>query len=362
MTDLAHGHPQICRYGVATGGYFPVGSRSDMLARQHYVGGFILRAHRGRRCIGGCPAGCRSVRGEHGSNNITMKKSLRRLLLGKLVARRPAEALLLSCERLHVSGVHLQVPEGSPLFKAGRGESIELPLDDVIAPFVLNHGQWQMEEVDFICAHRPERSVLIDVGANIGLITRQLLHRVSGIEAAVCFEPHPANFRFLTRNLAHLPHCHLLQAAVGATEGELRFYEEVGNVGNYSLNLDAMRGKRYRTSVVRCVRADEAQLLGQLPEPLRAHPLIWKSDTQGFDETIMTSLPDSFWNRVHAGVMEIWRIERPAFDRERLGIVLGGFNVRRFGDEPLRNLAVEEILSYTSGTDYRHRDLFFARA
>ena len=288
--------------------------------------------------------------------------SLRRVLLKKLVARRPTHALRLASERLHVFGVHLRLDAGSPLYQAGAGESIELPLDDVIAPIVLAKGRWQTEELDFIGAHQPQRCVLIDVGANIGLITRQMLHRLPGIEAAVCFEPHPGNFRFLERNLAHLPQCHLVQAAVGAAEGELRFYEETGNIGNYSLNLDAMRGKQYRTSVVKCVRADEAHLLGPLPQSLRSLPLVWKSDTQGFDELVMTHLTDDFWSRVHAGVMEIWRIERPAFDRDRLGRILGQFAVRRFGDAPERNVPVDEVLHYSSGVDYQHRDLFFARA
>lgn len=290
-------------------------------------------------------------------------KSLRRVLLENLVARRPTHALRLGGERLNVFGVHMRVPQDSPLFKAGGGEFIELPLDDVIAPFVLAHGHWQMEELEFIAAHQPAgRSVLIDVGANIGLVTRQLSHRLPNLAGALCFEPHPANFRWLSRNLAHLPQCRLVQAALGTgADEELRFYEEIGNVGNYSLNLDAMRGKRYRTSVVKCVPATESQLLGHLPEALRGYPLIWKSDTQGLDELIMTGLPNSFWSRVHAGVIEMWRIERPAFDRERLAEILGAFTIRRFGAALDRNVSIDEILEYSAGCDYRQDDLYFAR-
>jgi len=298
------------------------------------------------------------------ASDYTMSmKSLRRVALEKLVARRPAAALRLSCEKLGIFGVHMRVPPGSPLFLSPGGETIELPLDDVIAPFVLKHGHWQMEELDFLGAHLPpQRCVLIDVGANIGLITRQLVQRLPGIAAAVCFEPQPLNFQMLSRNLAHLHQCYLVQAAIGESAGELRFYEESDNAGNYSLNLDAMRGKRYRTSVVQCLQASESQVLAPLPEAIRDYPLVWKSDTQGFDEVIVTALPDSFWRRVHCGVMEIWCIERPAFDRERLAQILAGFPIRRFGPEPHRNLEVEEILRFSAATDFRHSDLFFARS
>ena len=204
--------------------------------------------------------------------------------------------------------------------------------------------------------------MLVDIGANVGLITRQVMHRLPGVVAAVCFEPHPGNFTYLKRNLAHLPQCHPVQAALGRQDGELLFYEEKNNAGNYSLNIDAMRGKEYRTSAVKCMAASEQAIFATLSEAQRALPVIWKSDTQGYDELIMTALPDSLWSRVQCGVMEISRIERPPFDRDRLGSILRGYEIRRFGDEVGRNVAVDEVLEFTGGSDYRHRDLFFARS
>lgn len=290
-------------------------------------------------------------------------KSFRYFLLERLVADRPLRALQLSSARLGICGLRMRVPQDSPLFAPNGGEVIELPMDDVIAPFVLDHGQWQSEELDFFGAHLPDRGcVLIDVGANVGLITRQLMHRLPAITAAVCYEPHPLNFQLLTRNLGHLPQCHLVQAAVGTAEGQLIFYEDKNNAGNYSLNLDAMRDREYRTSVVTCIPATAARVLAPLSEDSRALPMIWKSDTQGFDELIMVTLPDEFWKRVHCGVMEISRMDRPPFDRARLGSILATYPIRRFGDGLDRNVSVEEVLAYSEGNDYQHRDLFFARA
>jgi FkbM family methyltransferase len=275
-------------------------------------------------------------------------KSLRRLLLERLVARRPRHALLLSSAHLNVSGLQLRLAPESPLYRAGGGETVEFPLDEVLAPFVLDHGQWQTEELAFFEAHVAQQaSVLVDVGANVGFITRQVMHRLPRVVAAVCFEPHPGNFTYLK---------------LGRQNGELLFYEETNNAGNYSLNIDAMRGKDYRTSAVKCIAASEQAILAALSEAQRALPVIWKSDTQGYDEIIMTALPDSFWNRVQCGVMEITRIERPPFDQDRLGSILKGFEVLRFGDDVARNLAVDEVLEFAGGGDYRHRDLFFARS
>jgi len=289
-------------------------------------------------------------------------KSLRRILLEKLTARRPRHALMLSAAKLNVRGVELRIPPTSPLFQEGGGEVVYLPLDRVIAPWVLDHGQWQPEELAFLGNHLPSgSSVLIDVGANLGLITRQLLHVHPSIAAAICFEPHPGNFAYLQRNLAHLSRCHLVCAAIGERASEMTFYEDEDNVGNYSLNPDSMRGQRYRTSTVQCIPASEEQLLSELPPNLRGLPLVWKSDTQGFDETIVSTLPDRFWDRVHVGVMEISRIERPRFSRDRLVEVLARFPVRCFSDAPRRNLSLDEILEFSAGNDCTHADLCFAR-
>lgn len=279
----------------------------------------------------------------------------------KLIARRPRRALLYGCELLGVSALIMRASRSSPLYSSDGGEFFELPADRIIARRVLDHGYWQPEALEFIAQHVPAGpSVLIDIGANVGLVTRQLVHKLPSIVAAVCFEPHPGNFQMLQRNLAHLPQCHCVLAAVSNTAGQFTFYEDTHNAGNYSLSRDAMRHREHRTSVVTCIEATPDNVLAPLSDEQRALPIIWKSDAQGFDEVIVTALPDSFWSRVHCGVMEFTRIDRPAFARERLGAILETFSVRRFGRQD-HNASVEEILAFTDGRDEQHRDLFFAR-
>lgn len=213
-----------------------------------------------------------------------------------------------------------------------------------------------------MAAHAPKKPlVLFDIGANIGLMTRQLMHELPNIEAAVCYEPHPLNFQLLSQNLAHLQDCHLVQAAVGAVAGQMTFYEDMHNIGNYSLNIDAMRGREYRTSIVECVRACDDEFLSRLTSETARLPIIWKSDTQGFDETIVTSLSDDFWNRVPVAVMEISRINRPKFDATRLASILELFPVRRFGSRS-EQLSVEDVLQFAEGSDVLHEELLLAKS
>lgn len=274
-------------------------------------------------------------------------KSLNKLLLEKLVAHRPSRCACL---------------KGALCFREAGGEVLELPLDTIIAPQVLDHGCWQMEEVNFVAAHAPKKPlVLFDIGANIGLMTRQLMHTLPNIVAAVCYEPDPLHFQVLSLNLAHLQHCRLVQVAAGAAAGQVSFYEDMHNIGNYSLNIDAMPGREYRTSTVECVRAHDAEFLSRLPSETAQLPIIWKSDTQGFDEIIATSLSDDFWSRVPVAVMEISRISRPKFDAARLASILELFPIRRFGSRS-ELLSVKDILHFADGSDALHEDLLLAKA
>jgi FkbM family methyltransferase len=292
-------------------------------------------------------------------------RSLRKILLERLVKQRPGEAMFQAARLGGVSSITVALRKDSLLYRAGGGEQVELAMDRTIAPSVMQQGDWQADEVRFLAQHAPKSEcVLIDVGANVGLMTRSLCHSLPQLRAAVAFEPDPGNYRLLLRNLAHLPVCHPERAALGAEEGELPFYLDEDNCGNYSLLADAMRTRGHSQIVVTCHRASEDALyapLGEQAAAVRALPVVWKSDTQGFDEIIATTLPLGFWQRVQCGVMEIARLNRPNLDRVRLAAVLETFDVRVWSHAPTQQLSVQAIIEHSQGTDDQHADLLFAR-
>jgi FkbM family methyltransferase len=298
-----------------------------------------------------------------GPQFMNRMRSLGSDIFRKLVADHPRTAFFHSAATMGIPSFSWRLKSDSPLFRSPGAETIELPVDQMIAPRVIDTGRWQNEAIDFLDAHLASGipAVLFDVGANIGLVTRQLMHRLPAIEAAVCFEPHPVNYRLLEHNLAHLPNCKLVRAAIGDRTGCLDFYEDISNAGNYSLTKHAMDGSTFRTISVECIATSDEVLLSRLPPWAAQHAVIWKSDTQGFDELIATALPDSFWNRVQVGVMELWRIRKPDCDMARFREILNQFPVRRFSKEPTHNQSVDAILEYCSGRDNRHVDLCFAR-
>lgn len=291
-----------------------------------------------------------------------MGKTLRKYLLEYLVNRRPLNAFKQSAKLLGIKGIVVNLPQNSPLFREEVATSVELPLDEMMTPFVLANGHWQLEELTFFKNNLPPGpSLFVDVGANVGLITRQIIHEIPSIMEAVCFEPNPENHRLLCRNISHLPQVKIVHAALGKENGILDFYEDATNHGNYSILHQAMNNKPYNVSKVECIIANLENVLGNFSVHTLTYPILWKSDTQGFDELIVTTLPDLFWSRVHAGVMELWRIKKPEIDYSRLHLIMSQFGQRYFLDRPDQLLSPDEIVDYCQGNDHFHKDLCFVR-
>src|SRR6266403_5761044 len=81
---------------------------------------------------------------------------------------------------------------------------------------------------------RPERelleqvlfpgAVVVDAGANIGIYSQFLSHRVGPSGVVHSFEPSPKNFMRLRSATRKLPNIHVYQAAVGEHSGKTMLY------------------------------------------------------------------------------------------------------------------------------------------
>jgi FkbM family methyltransferase len=174
---------------------------------------------------------------------------------------------------------------------------------------------WDRKKLEFFSAQakKYEKSVLVDVGANLGLFTRQLATSTKTIIKAYCYEPHPRNFEMLQKNLGPWNNAQLINAALSSEIGTLEFYVDPENTGNYSLNKSVMpHGEHSVISVsVRRAAVEEKNWVS-LNEPI-----LYKSDTQGFDEIIAKDLSLNFWSTVKCASLELWRVAKPKFDETK---------------------------------------------
>jgi len=79
-------------------------------------------------------------------------------------------------------------------------------------------------DLDTVLAGLPDRLVVVDLGANQGWFTQQILDRADEIHAV---EPDPLVFEILRRNVASRTNVRLYNAAIGAEDGEVTFYRQL---------------------------------------------------------------------------------------------------------------------------------------
>lgn len=247
----------------------------------------------------------------------------------------------------------LAIPPG-----VGAPEPLRLNCDNSITPYVIQAHSWQPEEFGFVQRTMAGSSpfTLIDIGANVGLFSRQCLAHLPNCGQTFAYEPDPTNFAALEFNLSRFGNVIKRPVGLAAVPGKMPFFIDPDNSGNYSLNSAAMAGA-HSVREVECVdiRAESARWTES------GRPVFFKSDTQGYDETLVTALDESFWTNVSGGIIEVWRIAKPAYDREKLGRVLNVFPHKCFLNQPGHLLDTESILAFLEGVDGASHDLGFWR-
>ncbi len=139
----------------------------------------------------------------------------------------------------------------------------------------------------------PPDAVFLDVGANIGTHTIYALN--SGLfSRAVCFEPDPENFRFLTMNIAengYADRCHLLNVALGSEEGTAELELAADNFGDHRIRHAAHKGSvdnRYNEQSRKTVSVPMDTLDGALEKiGIAADACFLHMDVQGFEPYVL---------------------------------------------------------------------------
>lgn len=259
-------------------------------------------------------------------------------------------------ETLTRTGILLTLSEDGPLGAAGQ--TLLVPDDKIMSPTIVSEARWEYDNIVLFAEHLKESGgyTLVDIGANIGLFSRQLQILTDRIDRVLCLEPDDRNFNALRFNLAPFgARNELFNIALSTKDGMVELFRDTENIGNYSINADAMRERMF----------DQVQTTGcEAKTWLRSNlslagPLAWKSDTQGFDEVIISRTPIEIWERIDVALVEIWRIDKPEFDLAALRDRLGSFPNRRLGDE--EGVSVDDIVSYLSGSDWQFKDLLMWR-
>ena len=193
-----------------------------------------------------------------------------------------------------------------------KGTIINLPKDNVIFEYVKIYGFWAKNESQFLSkalqtAHNsPQTKVaLIDIGANVGLVTLSTMNLSKTLTDIHLFEPVPIHASALKHNLKNLivsGEVFVNEFGLGSKPGRKIIYRDKGNSGNSSVFNTAV-GIQNREEIEISLMSAERYFEDNLKQ---YEKLILKSDIQGLDAEVLSNFPAEFWNKVEAAVIEVW--------------------------------------------------------
>lgn len=262
---------------------------------------------------------------------------------------------LIALEFMPPSGI-LQLAD-----QTGTPQPLFLTPDFAIGRTTILSRHWQRQDPDFFAQHihhADTNFALVDVGANIGLFTRQLLSLARNrIPAIWCYEPDPGNFELLRRNIAFVQGIDLRQAALSSSQLTATLFKDPDNAGNYSLAASAMPRAGCISIAVPTVSA-----LSQEKEWLSSGmPILYKSDTQGCDMMIASSLSNTFWREVSCAMLELWSLPGVDYDVSAFADVLDCFPRKAFSDQRSNSVGTTDVIRFLKENGREGKDLYLWR-
>jgi FkbM family methyltransferase len=225
-----------------------------------------------------------------------------------------------------------------------------------MCPIVLTSQAWEIGDISFSkdILGKYSAVTMIDIGGNQGFFSRQVLSAVDNVKITYVYEPVPDNFSCLQHNLSPFPGVIFQNSALGLSSSETDFFVDKGNCGNSSLTLSAMEKQPYDKIKVRMLDIRHESKKWQASEM----PIFYKSDTQGYDESLMTALDMDIWERIHGGIVELWRIKKPEFPKDKLRAILDRYP-NKFLLDDMSKISTDQVMNFASEVDGRFNNLGF---
>ena len=197
-----------------------------------------------------------------------------------------------------------------------KGDLVYLPSDETICNFVRLHGSWELDDCRFLvseinrhssCETQDLKTLFLDIGANSGLISRQVRNLRGKEVSMILVEPIPMHveaIRFNLENFHMRQNITIIQGALSDTEGVGEIFIQESNRGNTSLLHEAMMKHESKTMSINLIDTEKFsnEYLNKFEN------IILKSDTQGFDAKILSRIPPKVWSSINSAVIEVWAL------------------------------------------------------
>lgn len=277
-----------------------------------------------------------------------MKKFLSRLVKGKF---KTIFKSLLESKLKNISIKKLVIELEKNCLLGKKRDKIYLIPDEIITPYVLKNAYWDYEIIQFIRRNiKNNNNIFLDIGANVGLITKQLLMTNIKIKKILCFEPDKNTFECLKKNLANSNIVNTYNFGLGLKTKSLKLYKNQMNSGDSSF---VKKSRIYEICKINNINS----FLKKNYKIINNDSLIYKSDTQGMDEELFIGLQDKYFEKIKIAIIEITnhkliiKKDKKFFSRVKL--------FKQLYDKKLNKLTINEIKNRVKNQE--EFDLFMSR-
>ena len=248
-----------------------------------------------------------------------------------------------------------------------KGTVLEVPKDKIIYQELRHRGEWEKEVSNFLSScikdlKKEARNItLLDLGANIGLISLQVINDLEFNIQLIAVEPLPQHISALERNLKSISRTNeviILPVALGLESKMEYIHKQNTNSGNTSLIARVVPNDQ--VSKVRIQMLDTEEFASKyLASDTN---FVIKSDLQGFDAKVLARLGKEIWEKTYAASVEVWALTE--IEKQDVSNLLENwkyFNKICWSSSFSKIVTLEEIREFwLSGTN-THRNVYLKK-
>ena len=145
-----------------------------------------------------------------------------------------------------------------------------------------------------------------DIGANVGLISKQLQNLNLNIKNYFCFAPEKNNFKILSKNLINKK-TYLYNFGLASKNKKTKIFVNKLNKSDNSIYLNNYVGTKNNLSKI--ILKDSNIVFKKIIDDKKINHIIYKSDTQGMDEEIFLNLDNEIFDKIYLLILEISNFE-----------------------------------------------------
>lgn len=225
-----------------------------------------------------------------------MKNFLRKILIRDKFKTIFKNLILSKYKKIKIKSIICEVDKNSILYN--KNSKLHLLADTIITPSVLKNNSWDSFVYNFIKKiNTKKKYFFFDIGAHVGLISLQI-NNLKSVKKIICFEPLNLHFDLLKKNLVGKKFILNNFGLTDKKNSSIKIYTNKFNSGHTSA-VD-------KSSIYENVELKNINFIfNSYIKKYKIKNIIYKSDVEGMDEILFSSLNNSTINRVDIAFLEI---------------------------------------------------------